>query len=358
MLAQRTTLTESQLIDLWLRTQAQKANTQNHWNYYRILEAHDRATAYAGTRQTVLQHSADFAKARRRIIQTRIVTYWDCEAAIVMAGSCVNQDVTLAFLHATSGAENQEPMCKGSSEALEGAGNKKDVPVVIRKLISSQLAGLGHDFVSGKLFPWKGMVKELAKRGITCINWHNGVLLPGDEQCNTAKPKGILDLTLSERSILVNSLQDKSSKHLHFKCVPDMKKPIIQGAAPLHDSLNLHGLRKFYKGSVDHKEEPREIDHSGSKVKRPKKKVPSAPSITTISGVEEQEEEEAPKEPPAQKVFRTSRQVTRMVDRKGMGLALSDSKDNNSHNEQEDDDNSNHDVKLGHKCKAKAAPST
>jgi len=79
-----------------------------------------------------------------------------------------------------------------------------------------------------KQFPWKTMSTLLAEHGVVCINYPEGVLMPG-ETCdrNTTKgnmktSKGISDLTLQEQARLIHAL-DHEQYPIRFK-KPDAER--------------------------------------------------------------------------------------------------------------------------------------
>ncbi|EGN98255.1 hypothetical protein SERLA73DRAFT_74481 [Serpula lacrymans var. lacrymans S7.3] len=93
------------------------------------------------------------------------------------------------------------------------------------------------------------MAKELASQGIVCVNWPHGVLLPGEEQSSTAKPKSISDLTLSERSKLFAPRPSTITLQICAKVTMGTRKGKDQG----HPSQAAH-----QDGTFDEDEPPAE----------------------------------------------------------------------------------------------------
>ncbi|KIJ12446.1 hypothetical protein PAXINDRAFT_14770 [Paxillus involutus ATCC 200175] len=225
------------------------------------------------------------------------------KGAFIMAGSMVNQDGGLGFAFTTPEAENffaercradineiighfkahiyNKSSLAAVAQAFDGdderSSHKREVdednegPETIdpeeredharvwSELVQA-LVKVGCKWASGKLFPWKYLPAKLAKSGVRGINYPAEVSFPGEERNPRPKggSKGISDLTLAECSMLVVALRDTSKGGLRFKLMVDMKAelmasqvPVIEGAAPEHDSPHPCVKRMFCNLKTD-----------------------------------------------------------------------------------------------------------
>ncbi|KAG0695712.1 hypothetical protein DFH29DRAFT_770146, partial [Suillus ampliporus] len=103
----------------------------------------------------------------------------------------------------------------------------------------------------------------LAQRGYTLHNYPEKTLMPGERRNTATKSKGINDLTLRERDILVYALQENlltiqhvTSDNAHRRILAS-RDPVIFGEAPIPESHHTHGRRGFVNGRIDWKGLPR-----------------------------------------------------------------------------------------------------
>ncbi|KAI6104825.1 hypothetical protein EDD16DRAFT_1748891 [Pisolithus croceorrhizus] len=90
------------------------------------------------------------------------------------------------------------PMWDGSEEREDHA----QVKLRLRGLFEEH----GQRWCSGKLFPWKQMLRRLAASELVLVNWPEGMMFPGEERASRTMPKGISDLTQAECSKLLAAL--------------------------------------------------------------------------------------------------------------------------------------------------------
>ncbi|EGO30868.1 hypothetical protein SERLADRAFT_404853 [Serpula lacrymans var. lacrymans S7.9] len=230
---------ELQITNLWNISHLCKINTQNFWNIYgqyfavhqerekmrsssedqvtgnpsvvickecymrfkkaypdtwqEILKAFEEAAACSEIPQTIAQHLQDFNKFKSKLVQLveALANTHDFEVVMMMAGSVVNQDASLTFVHTTPDAENFfQDQCQANN---------------------NQIMGNFKAHVDAHTFN--------ICRGSWSQIW---MFLLGEEQSSTAKPKGISDLALSEHCKLAAILRDQGPQQLLFKPVPKL----------------------------------------------------------------------------------------------------------------------------------------
>ncbi|KAI5988554.1 hypothetical protein EDD15DRAFT_2172450, partial [Pisolithus albus] len=246
--------------------------------YKQILSVYKDTVALGNAEKTVAQRQQLFHSTSKRFTQlfNSVAKCHAFEGAFLLAGSVVNQDGGIGYMHTTPSAENfflercraDEDEMVGHfkahiysrsslamvAEAFDGGKEPQDpcaeyvlsLNYIANSLFS--LVGRGCNWASGRLFPWKNLPKNLAKSSIVCYNFPDNVLFPGEERQPRPKggSKGISDLTLAECGTLIAALTDKSKHGLHFVVKPDLHgSPIIYGAPPDTDSKHAFAKRMY-----------------------------------------------------------------------------------------------------------------
>ncbi|KAI6122057.1 hypothetical protein F5141DRAFT_1061611 [Pisolithus sp. B1] len=87
---------------------------------------------------------------------------------------------------------------------------------------------------SGKLFPWKQMLRHLASSELILVNWLEGVMFLGEEHASHTMPKGISDLI--GKAVLTDWL---GPKHLVNRATIQVKRKAITISVNSSDEVNL-----------------------------------------------------------------------------------------------------------------------
>ncbi|EGO23829.1 hypothetical protein SERLADRAFT_416158 [Serpula lacrymans var. lacrymans S7.9] len=281
----------------------------NTWKI--TLETYDQAPVHPDIPQAgaqCVQHFEERQKNLVKLVKTLAKNHI-FEVALLMAGNNVKEDGALGTSHTTRGAENFfQDRCRASNndiighfkahiyniiplnaiaEGLDGTVEYAPRLSISYKLIALPFAEkLGCKFLLGKLFPWKNLPSKMATHSVIAVNWPGDMLMPGQQWTPGSKSKGISDLTLAERTKLLNSLKD--SRLTAYNMLVNSIKPVIRGAAPPPHSAHLFSQREFANMKVNRKgvpcqedinEEPRECSveahnkaPSGSRVKAVKRR--------------------------------------------------------------------------------------
>ncbi|EGO05105.1 hypothetical protein SERLA73DRAFT_68744 [Serpula lacrymans var. lacrymans S7.3] len=228
-----------------------------------ILKAFEEAAACSEIPQTIAQHLQDFNKFKSKLVQLveALANTHDFEVVMMMAGSVVNQDASLTFVHTTPDAENFfQDQCQANNNQI--MGNFKAHQLYFaehnRRCISrpyKENVAPKHDIMlegseegnKEAITEEKSNLVDAHTFNICRGSWSQiWMFLLGEEQSSTAKPKGISDLALSEHCKLAAILRDQGPQQLLFKPVPKLwpvqpinsSEPVIVGVATPHDFSN------------------------------------------------------------------------------------------------------------------------
>ncbi|KIK20358.1 hypothetical protein PISMIDRAFT_39028, partial [Pisolithus microcarpus 441] len=238
--------------------------------YRQILAVYKDTVVLGNAEKTIAQCQQLFHSTSKRFVQlfNSIAKCHTFEGVFLLAGSVVNQDGGIGYMHTTPGAENFFlEWCHADKDEMVGhfkahIYSRSSLAMVVEVFDSTEYVLLLNyianslfslverrcNWASGRLFPWKNLLKSLAKSSIICYNFPDKVLFPGEERqpCPKSGSKGISDLTLVECSTLIATLTDKSKHGLHFIVKPDLHgSPVIYGA-PLDPDLKHAFAKRMY----------------------------------------------------------------------------------------------------------------
>ncbi|KAG1805287.1 hypothetical protein EV424DRAFT_1305442, partial [Suillus variegatus] len=103
----------------------------------------------------------------------------------------------------------------------------------------------------------------LGNRGCILRNYPDNTLMPGERRTTLTTSKGIHDLTLRERSVLVDALKNDLltlqhvTDHDAHRRLLFSRDPVIYGEAPSAESPHSHGRRQFLDCRIDRRGLPR-----------------------------------------------------------------------------------------------------
>ncbi|KAF9222815.1 hypothetical protein BS17DRAFT_767572 [Gyrodon lividus] len=180
---------------------------------------------------TIGQHSQTFNRLHRKIchmLDTATAKY-GFEAMLVMCSNIVNEDSSLGHAHATTGATKAshtplvkfwETRCRANPDTIIGHFKVHIYNVVSLDVVSKAFdrdvnnmngcenaCGVDVTKLKGINFPWKMLLAFLVEKGLVIEGYPNDVLMPS-ELCNPgAQTKGINNLMLAEKHLLVAAIR-------------------------------------------------------------------------------------------------------------------------------------------------------
>ncbi|KAI6100358.1 hypothetical protein F5141DRAFT_981798, partial [Pisolithus sp. B1] len=250
--------------------------------YSTILETWKEAKELENMGGTLAQRQQVFDKSKKNLnhMFTALSKAHGFEGAYLLAGRVVNQDGGLGHVFMTPGTEQffatrcrtgddeiighfkahiynmvslqaveevfEAPKTDGVDDEVEVHGPWPSTDIVTEEH--------GQRWCSGKLFPWKQMLRRLAASELVLVNWPEGVMFPGEERASRTMPKGISDLMRAECSKLLAALNDTEDTRLHIRskaALISSEEPVIIGAAPPHDSNKSRGKHMFCNLKTD-----------------------------------------------------------------------------------------------------------